>query len=54
MATPKDEPCVTDMTKGEDYTKVTFIPDFEKFKMTGLDDDIIALMSRSSLNIICG
>ena len=27
--------------KEEDYTKITFIPDFKKFHMSGLDQDII-------------
>ncbi|XP_044003497.1 DNA topoisomerase 2-like [Aphidius gifuensis] len=30
----------------EDFTKVTFSPDLEKFKMTQLDDDIVSLMTR--------
>ncbi|KAK5044835.1 DNA topoisomerase 2 [Exophiala bonariae] len=32
--------------KGEDYTKVTFYPDFAKFGMTGIDDDLEALFKR--------
>ena len=32
--------------KGEDYTKVTFEPDFAKFGMTGIDDDLEALFKR--------
>ena len=32
--------------KGDDYTKVTFLPDFEKFKMDGIDDDLEALIKR--------
>jgi DNA topoisomerase II len=32
--------------KGEDYTKVTFQPDFAKFGMTGMDDDLQALFVR--------
>jgi hypothetical protein len=31
---------------GEDYTKISFKPDFAKFKMEGLDDDMIGLMTR--------
>ncbi len=31
---------------GEDYTKITFKPDFGKFKMDGFDDDTIALLTR--------
>lgn len=32
--------------KGEDYTKVTFTPDYAKFGMTGIDDDFEALLKR--------
>lgn len=33
-------------SKGDDYTKVTFSPDFSKFKMSGIDDDFEALVKR--------
>ena len=32
--------------EGEDFTKVTFEPDFRKFKMTELDNDIISLLKK--------
>ncbi|PGH23606.1 DNA topoisomerase 2 [Polytolypa hystricis UAMH7299] len=32
--------------KGDDYTKVTFKPDFKKFGMEGMDDDFEALAKR--------
>ena len=32
--------------KGDDYTKITFTPDFTKFKMDGMDDDFEALVKR--------
>ncbi len=32
--------------KGEDFTKVTFRPDFAKFGMSGMDDDFEALVKR--------
>lgn len=32
--------------KGDDYTKVTFTPDFHKFGMSGMDDDFEALVKR--------
>jgi DNA topoisomerase-2 len=41
-----------DASKGDDYTKVTFVPDLEKFKMDdGLDDDIVGLLSRRALDV---
>nr|MBE5727548.1 topoisomerase 2 [Cucujiformia] len=36
---------------GEDFTKITFTPDLEKFKMTELDDDIVSLMSRRAYDV---
>jgi len=32
--------------KGDDFTKITFLPDFAKFGMTGMDDDFEALVKR--------
>ena len=32
--------------KGDDYTKIKFTPDFGKFKMQGIDNDLEALMKR--------
>ncbi|KAJ5730374.1 DNA topoisomerase II eukaryotic-type [Penicillium malachiteum] len=37
---------ITDASKGSDYTKVTFKPDFSKFGMEGIDDDFEALVKR--------
>jgi DNA topoisomerase-2 len=37
---------ITDVAKGDDYTKVTFKPDFSKFGMEGIDDDFEALVKR--------
>lgn len=36
---------------GEDFTKITFCPDLEKFKMDKLDDDIVSLMCRRAFDI---
>ncbi|KAH0626856.1 hypothetical protein JD844_002113 [Phrynosoma platyrhinos] len=36
---------------GEDFTCITFQPDLSKFKMTTLDKDIVALMSRRAYDI---
>ncbi|KAM5483676.1 DNA topoisomerase 2 [Microsporum audouinii] len=41
MGKPKITEC-----KGDDYTKVTFKPDFAKFGMEGMDDDFEALVKR--------
>ena len=32
--------------KGEDFTKITFTPDYRKFRMQGIDDDFEALVLR--------
>ncbi|KAJ5976359.1 DNA topoisomerase II eukaryotic-type [Penicillium waksmanii] len=37
---------ITDVSKGDDYTMVTFKPDFAKFGMDGIDDDFEALVKR--------
>jgi len=34
------------LKKNADFTKVTFRPDLKRFKMTKLDDDIVALMTK--------
>lgn len=36
---------------GEDFTCISFQPDLSKFKMTTLDKDIVALMSRRAYDI---
>jgi DNA topoisomerase-2 len=41
----KGKPKITD-NKGDDYTKVTFRPDYAKFNMEGMDDDFEALVKR--------
>ncbi|KAM3727830.1 DNA topoisomerase 2 top-2 [Dirofilaria immitis] len=45
-----EEPKVTSSDR-EDFTRVTFKPDLAKFKMTELDDDIVALMCRRAYDI---
>ena len=37
--------------KGEQYTRVTFVPDFPRFGMSGLDEDIIALIWKRCYDI---
>jgi DNA topoisomerase-2 len=37
----KGKPKVTKCSKKDDYTKVTFTPDYAKFGMAGLDEDIV-------------
>ena len=41
----KGEPVVVSYKK-EPYTKITFIPDFKRFKIDGLSDDMVALMTK--------
>ena len=38
-------------SSSKDYTKVTFKPDLGKFKMTHLDHDTVALMTRRAYDI---
>ena len=44
--TRRGEPKITAASKGDDYTKVTFKPDYARFGMTGMDDDFEALVKR--------
>ena len=37
--------------KGEDFTKITFEPDLDKFNMSGLDKDTVALLNRRAFDI---
>lgn len=45
-----EEPEIKD-AKDDDFTKVTFVPDLSKFKMTQLDDDTVALLARRAYDI---
>jgi len=49
--TKKGTPKVTELNGGKEFTKVTFWPDFAKFGMKGLDDDIVALMTKRVYDI---
>lgn len=40
------KPKITKNGKGEEYTKVTFRPDFKRFGMEGIDEDTAALLRR--------
>ncbi|VDK32766.1 unnamed protein product, partial [Gongylonema pulchrum] len=48
--TKDKDPSVTKAT-GEDFTRVIFKPDLAKFRMSELDDDIVALMSRRAYDV---
>ena len=48
--TKAGEPEVEDH-KGEEFTKITFRPDFEKFNMTSLDPDTVSLLNRRAFDI---
>lgn len=45
------EPNIQTHTKGDDYTRVTFSPDLPKFKMTTLDSDTVALLSKRAFDV---
>ena len=38
----KDEPIITEY-KGEPYTKITFLPDYKRFGVEGLTDDLYSI-----------
>jgi DNA topoisomerase-2 len=43
--TQKTKPKVT-KNNGKSYTKITFLPDYEKFEMKNLDDDTVSLLTK--------
>jgi DNA topoisomerase-2 len=47
----KTEPAITSNARKEEYTRITFKPDLEKFGMTGIDDDIEALLKKRVYDI---
>ncbi|RHY91648.1 hypothetical protein DYB35_003287, partial [Aphanomyces astaci] len=46
----KGAPKITSWSK-KDFTCITFTPDFKRFQMTGLDDDIVALFKKRVYDI---
>lgn len=42
---------ITPLKNGDDYTKVTFYPDFQKFGMDEMDDDFEALVKRRAYDM---
>ena len=49
----KGKPKITENKKGEEYTKITFKPDFTRFGMDGIDDDTEALMIKRVYDSQC-
>ncbi|KAK9154871.1 hypothetical protein Sjap_002351 [Stephania japonica] len=47
----KSEPTITKCKEGENWTKVTFKPDLAKFKMTYLEEDVVALMKKRVIDL---
>lgn len=42
----REEPIIKPISKGEDFTCITFYPDLKRFNMSNLDDDIVSLMTK--------
>ncbi|GAU30192.1 hypothetical protein TSUD_311430 [Trifolium subterraneum] len=47
----KSKPVITKCKANQNWTKVTFKPDLEKFKMTYLEEDVVALMKKRVLDM---
>ena len=48
----KEEPVITDIGKNvESYTKITFKPDYKRFGLKGLTDDMVSLLKRRVYDI---
>ena len=43
-------PEITDFS-GKPYTTISFLPDYEKFSMTGMDDDVYALFEKRAYDV---
>jgi DNA topoisomerase-2 len=48
--TRKDKPKITNYTS-KPYTKISYIPDFARFKSTGITDDMMALMEKRAYDL---
>ena len=51
----KEEPIINNLKKQKDiksYTKITFIPDYERFGIEGLSDDLCALIKKRTYDMV--
>ncbi|KAI9145964.1 DNA topoisomerase [Paraphysoderma sedebokerense] len=48
----RTQPSITSNPRDEDYTRISFKPDLEKFNMTRLDEDIVALMQKRVYDMV--
>jgi len=44
-------PVITKIKSAKPYTKITFIPDFQRFKMNNIDPDMMSLLKRRTFDI---
>ena len=44
--TRKEEPQITANKSNQDFTKITFTPEWERFNMNGLEDDTLDLLTK--------
>ena len=47
-----EKPKITSYSKKEEYTMITFKPDFQKFNMTHFDEDIISLFNKRVYDMV--
>ena len=50
--TRKDKPKITN-NKSKPYTKITYLPDYNRFKSKGITDDMIRLMQKRAYDLTC-
>lgn len=48
----KDKPKITN-NKSKPYTKISYLPDYERFKSDGLTDDMIKIMRKRAYDLTC-
>lgn len=42
----KENPIIKDYNKGSDYVEIWFIPDYKRFKLKNITDDIFSLFKK--------
>lgn len=42
----KENPKIKDYTKGADYVEIRFIPDYQRFKLDGMSEDLYNLFKK--------
>ena len=47
----KTKPKITTVTKANPYTKITWLPDYERFGMKGMNDEVVSVIRKRVYDI---